>query len=113
MTIRKQALLLTLLAVLSMGTPGILMGASLPEGGPRKQIKNDPPAYPELARRMNISGTVRLELDVATDGTVKNVKALGGNPVLIDSAMKAARQWTYEPGQASTVVVAVKFENSQ
>ena len=36
--------------------------------------------YPELARRMSITGVVKVQITVATNGVVKNVKAGGGTP---------------------------------
>ena len=44
------------------------------------------PEYPELARKMNITGTVRIEVVVAANGTVKDAKIMGGHPVLATAA---------------------------
>ncbi|HEV2113875.1 MAG TPA: energy transducer TonB [Terriglobales bacterium] len=80
----------------------------------RKAVKQEAPLYPELAHRLNITGTVKLELEIARDGKVTNAKALGGNPVLIDSAMRAAKQWVYAPAQQETTqIVAIKFSPGQ
>src|SRR5438270_474944 len=49
----------------------------------RKLRTGGKPDYPELARRMNITGVVRIELTVAPDGSVVLTKEIGGNPVLI------------------------------
>jgi TonB family protein len=112
MSIPKQLLTFAALLALTLGATGTSFAASLPDAGQRKQVSNRAPEYPDLARKMNISGTVRMEVAIAPDGSVTSVKALGGNPVLIESALKAARQWTYErSSQASTLVVAVKFDN--
>ena len=69
------------------------------------------PQYPELARKMNITGAVRLELLVSANGQVKSVKTLGGHPLLIDAAQSAVKQWRYEPGQEGTEVVEIRFSN--
>ena len=69
------------------------------------------PQYPELARRMNITGAVKLELLVAANGQVKSIKTLGGHPLLIDAAQSAVKQWRYEPGQEGTEVVEIRFSN--
>lgn len=82
------------------------------EDGVRKALRHTPPAYPALAKQMNVSGTVKLELTVAPDGHVADVKALGGHPLLIDSAVKAVRDWTYAPApQQTTQTVAIQFNN--
>lgn len=61
------------------------------------------PVYPEIARRMNISGTVKLQVTIAPDGSVKTVKPLGGHPLLIDSAVNAVKSWKYESAKDETV----------
>lgn len=57
------------------------------------------PEYPELAKKNNISGTARVQATIAPDGTVKEVKGLGGNPVLLQAATEAVKKWKYEPAQ--------------
>lgn len=69
------------------------------------------PTYPELAHRMNISGTVKIEVTVAANGTVKEARVVGGHPVLAQSALDAAKRWRFEPAAAeSTGVIDFKFE---
>ena len=47
----------------------------------RKPKTKVSPVYPELAKRMSITGTVRLSVVVSANGQVKNAKAIGGpNP---------------------------------
>jgi TonB family protein len=69
------------------------------------------PFYPELARKMNISGTVKIEVVVAPNGTVKDARVVGGHPVLANAALDAAKKWRFEPsGAESTGVIDFKFE---
>jgi TonB family protein len=69
------------------------------------------PTYPELARRMNISGTVKIEVVVAPNGSVKEARVIGGHPVLATSALDAAKRWRFEPAPAeSTGIIDFKFE---
>ncbi len=75
----------------------------------RKVKSSAPPEYPELAKRLNIRGIVRIEITVAPDGTVKEVKELGGNPVLVESLVRAVKKWKYEPA-AKESVFEVKYE---
>lgn len=80
----------------------------------RKVKTRAQPMYPELARRMKLSGVVKLELTIAPDGKVKSVKVLGGHPLLADAAMDAVRRWVYEPAHEQTVqVVDVKFSEAE
>lgn len=67
------------------------------------------PEYPELAKKNNISGTTRVEVVVAPDGKVKNVRVLGGNPVLAQAAVVAVTKWKYEPATEESKIV-VKFD---
>lgn len=69
------------------------------------------PQFPELARKMNISGTVKIQVTVAPNGSVKDAKIVGGHPVLAQSALDAAKKWRFEPAAAeSTGVIDFKFE---
>ena len=70
----------------------------------RKPVVNPDPEYPQIARRMNISGTVKVELVIAADGTIKSAKILGGHPVLADSVQRALKKWKYAPGASETTM---------
>lgn len=81
------------------------------EHAERKIVSKVAPVYPELAKRMHVSGVVKLEIVVANNGTVKSARALGGNPVLIESASDAVRKWKFEAGAAQTTeVLQLTFE---
>jgi membrane protein involved in colicin uptake len=45
---------------------------------------------------------------VRPDGTVKDVKILGGHPLLVDAAVRAVMQWKYQPAPKETVEI-LKF----
>jgi protein TonB len=57
---------------------------------------------------MKLSGTAQVSVLVKRDGTVKEVKILGGHPLLVDALVRAVKQWKYQPGSKETVEV-VKF----
>jgi TonB family protein len=72
------------------------------------------PTYPDLARKMNITGTVKVQVVVAPNGTVKDAKIVGGHPVLANAALEAVKKWRFEPAPGeSTGVVDFKFEPHQ
>ena len=80
----------------------------------RKTKTKVAPVYPELARRMNISGVVKIQVVVAPNGTVKEAKVVGGHPVLANAALDAARKWRFEPGpEESTGIVQFDFSPNQ
>jgi TonB family protein len=68
----------------------------------RKILTRVVPAYPELARRTNVTGTVRLDATIAPDGEVKSTEVVGGNPILIQAAIEAVRKWRFEPASQQT-----------
>jgi protein TonB len=55
------------------------------------------PVYPLIAKSARIQGTVRLSASIAPNGTVKDLRVLSGNPLLVDAAQNAVKQWTYQP----------------
>ena len=60
------------------------------------------PEYPDLARRSHITGTVRILVVVAPDGSIRDSKVLGGHPVLVNAAMEALKKWKFEPANEET-----------
>ena len=67
--------------------------------------------YPDLARKMNLSGTVKVAVVVAPNGTVKEAKVIGGHPVLAGAALDAVKKWKFEPASVETSgVVDFKFD---
>src|ERR1700733_12159802 len=68
------------------------------------------PAYPEPAKKLNLTGTARIEVTIGSDGVVKHTRVIGGHPVLAAEAERAAEKSTFEPGPAETVeVIEFKF----
>jgi TonB family protein len=61
----------------------------------RKVVLRINPAYPDLAKRMHISGIVKLRAAIAPNGSVKSVEPMGGNPVLIKAAQDAVTKWKF------------------
>ena len=55
------------------------------------------PVYPEGARQQGIEGTVRLRAVIGIDGTVTKLDVISGHPLLVQVALEAVRQWTYQP----------------
>jgi TonB family protein len=76
---------------------------------PRKVANKVIPTYPPLARTMNLTGTVRLEVLVLANGTVKSVQVKGGNPLLAQTAQDAVRTWKWEKSEHDTTE-AVEFK---
>jgi TonB family protein len=96
------------LAVAFLGASLFPAGASAAEAV-RKTVSKVQPAYPELARRMNVGGRVKIEVVIAPNGTIKSIRPLGGHPLLIKSATEALKTWRYEPGPETTTIVEFWF----
>jgi len=75
------------------------------------------PEYTAVAKQMKVSGRVELEVTIDTDGSVENVKALTGNPLLTGSAVSAVKKWKFTPftanGQATKAVASLTFDFKQ
>jgi protein TonB len=60
-------------------------------------IRKITPTYPPLAKQARIQGSVVLQAVIGKDGTIQNLRAVSGHPMLIQSAIDAVRQWKYKP----------------
>ncbi len=77
----------------------------------RKVLSKVAPVYPDLARRTNVHGVVKLVVVVAPDGKVASTEVVGGNPVLVQAAVEAVRKWRYEAAPQQTHrVVELRFD---
>ena len=68
----------------------------------RKLLYRESPGYPLTLREAHIGGIVRLEITISPRGSVEQVSALGGNPVLVEAASAAVRKWKYAAGDSET-----------
>jgi protein TonB len=65
------------------------------------------PIYPAFARQTHREGTVELRATISTDGTVKDLQVLSGDPVLAFAARDAVAQWRFRPTLLNGVAVEV------
>jgi TonB family protein len=63
------------------------------------------PTYPLLARQMNVTGKVKLEITIAADGHVVSARTVGGSPLLVGPATEAVKKWRYEPAPKETTEI--------
>jgi TonB family protein len=108
--IRLGVCLALALAAAALFPPNRSSAQNAVESG-RKVVVKTPPIYPTLARSMNIHGVVKVEAQVAPNGTVKNVEVKGGHPLLTQSAVTAVGHWKFEPASHETKeLVEIKFD---
>lgn len=69
------------------------------------------PVYPAVAKAAGVTGTVVLEAEISTTGTIEGLRVLSGPPLLRQAAFDAVRTWRYRPyliqGQAVRVLTTV------
>ena len=99
-------------ATLLLGASGYAQSGATDEGK-RKVKTRVAPAYPELAKRMNVSGKVKIEVIIAPDGHVKSTRAIGGHPLLVQSCQDAVKEWKFVAApEETTQVVEFDFTGS-
>jgi TonB family protein len=97
-----------LLAATFVSTAVLAQNAPAPVA--RQIISRVEPNYPDVARRMNIQGTVKIAAEVRANGSVKSTRVLGGSPVLAEAARDAVSRWKFALGQNETTeVVQITF----
>lgn len=112
MSKRTAAVLLAVVTLAMMLGP-VIVGAQQTQNEElvRRAKNKVQPVYPELARKMNIAGTVKIEVVVSPNGSVKDARVVGGHPVLASAALDAARKWRFEPAAGeSTGIIDFRFE---
>ena len=92
----------------------ILSGVSFAQSGSTAESKRKvktkvSPVYPELARRMNVAGKVKMEVLISPDGHVKTTRVVGGHPLLVQACQDAVNEWKFAGGPDETTQI-VEFE---
>jgi TonB family protein len=68
------------------------------------------PLVPELAKQLNLSGVVKIEVAIAPDGKVKSTRIVGGHPLLAAAAESAAQKSMFQPGpRETTEIIEFRF----
>ena len=91
------ALGLVLLALLS---PASIQAQN--PSGVRKVVYKVAPKYPRELKQNAIGGIVRLSISISPNGSVGKISPIGGNPILVDAATLAVKQWKYVPADHPT-----------
>ncbi len=109
--LRRVAVRPLQIAALALAVMLVMPSATAEDRGVRSRVA---PIYPEIAKRMRVSGSVDIEATVDPNGNVSDAKAVGGNRLLAPAAEDAVRKWKFDPGSGTTKVkVEVNFALSQ
>lgn len=84
-----------------------MAGVAQTEKPARKVIAKTAPTYPELAKKMHLTGKVKMKTVVTPGGSVASAKMIGGSPVFEKSAVDAVKQWRFEAANKETTEVVV------
>ena len=98
------------IVLISVGFAGLLAATGFAQNsstdeGKRKVKTRVSPTYPELAKRMSVTGKVKIEVIIAPDGHVKSTKAVGGHPLLVSASEEAVKKWKFQPASEDTTEV--------
>lgn len=93
----------------------LMVAMAIPAMAGERAVKSRvSPAYPELARRMKISGVVVISATVDAQGNVTEAKATSGNRMLSTAAEDAVRRWKFVPAAGETTeTVDINFTGQQ
>lgn len=105
MNSRWTRLALSAVAVAIFASHASAQQASTDEGKRKIKTKTTP-FYPELARRMNVSGKVKIEVIIAPDGRVRSTRVIGGHPLLVQACQEAVKEWKFFPATEETTQIA-------
>jgi TonB family protein len=71
------------------------------------------PLYPDLAKRMAVTGKVKIEVVITPAGTVKSTRVIGGHPLLVAPAVEALKEWKFNSAtEETTQIVVFEFKGS-
>ena len=74
-------------------------------------LRNPPPAYPRMSRRMGEQGTVLVRLLISVDGRAEQaeIRVSSGYTRLDEAALETVKRWRYVPGKRAGVPEAMWF----
>ena len=105
--LKKLALAASVVAILT-GSTAFAQSSSTDESKRKVKTKTSP-VYPELAKRMNVGGKVKIEVVITPDGHVKSTRVVGGHPLLVQACQDAVKEWKFMPAPEETTQI-VEFE---
>jgi len=93
---------------LCLGSAALAQTGTTDEG--KRKVKSKvSPAYPELAKRMSVSGKVKIEVVIAPDGHVKSSRPIGGHPILVQTCVDSVKDWKFEAAPEETTQI-IEFD---
>lgn len=73
-------------------------------------LKSTSPRYPSFAKQAHVQGIVRLDALIDSDGRLRDIHVISGNPLLTEAAIQAVKEWIYQPGRLDGKVIEMRTE---
>lgn len=97
-------------AAVALFTAGFVLAQQSATDESKRKIKSKTsPSYPELAKRMNVAGKVKIEVIITPDGKVRSTRVIGGHPLLVQACQDAVKEWKFYPAPEETTQV-IEFD---
>ena len=114
LTVRRREVILVpvLASLLALAVPALGQGlVRLNQADALKAVtaKVDP-AYPPIAKQMEVQGAVRLDVTIEESGKVEKVDVLSGNPMLTGAAVDAVKKWKFQVSKRSITLLVFDFK---
>ncbi len=106
---KRYVLILLLLLPIFSGLAGTARSQETNTESSRRIVRKTIPLYPEVAKRINLAGTVKVIAVVSSDGDVKSIEPKGGSPILLKAAEDAVSKWKFAAGGESRETIEVHF----
>lgn len=84
-------------SLLLIGGIAVCAGTASADNVHRAIVSRVTPQFPEIARRMHVSGKVILLVTIQPDGTVSSTKVESGHALLAPAAQDAVSHWRFAP----------------
>ena len=68
-----------------------------PDAAEGSLVRRVEPQYPEQALAQRVQGPVVLDVHISPQGEVMEIKVVSGDPLLVDAAIAAVKQWRFKP----------------
>lgn len=105
--------LATMLVAGVLLTPSAWTQRGPSDDGARKVKSRVAPIYPDLAKRMAVTGKVKIEVVITPDGKVKGTRVIGGHPLLVNPSVDAVKEWKFDPAtEETTQIVVFEFKGT-
>jgi len=100
-TTKRNLRAMCAMLVIGMSLPGLNAVAQ----EHRKAISHPAPVYPEIAKRMQLTGVVKVQVVVGADGGIKETRVIGGHPIFVNIVQDTLKNWKYAPASGETTLV--------